>query len=504
MTPLQLPYLHWDTIASTKAYTEFLKQRHNSEITHPHPLPAFEQLAGPFRSYHPRRTLDQYYYSRLEDTSERDNDQVVSKQTMEAPGGATMVMVDQLWLSLWLSIQQSEDIQLGEPSTIVTSFPFTAYARPAEQYCDYYARLDILYKVLGAYGMEIAPDHYPIRTPVRAVDVAAEVLTNTLTGMLSFRENWFLDFLELFREALNNITEHHSNFLRVFVNSISSSTPRISNDRKTEKFHQDLQKEFRLSLEVADIIGELHMLKQLLKTQISALHEAREQIERLPDISDEMRGALGPLHQKILELPSTIRTNYLAQVKGMIEDADRAQKDILNLLDLQQKQDNIDEAHSSNQTALLTAKQAMSAQDQADATDAQSQILFLFTFVTIVFLPLSFLTSYYGMNVRDHNDNQILRNTSYIWKVMGGSSFPITTLFLLGSAAFYVRSKRQAKKNRIEDLADLKKNDALPSGLFKTEDPMYQEIEQRAGEMREEEKGRSLITDHRSSRLRDV
>lgn len=435
---------------------------------------------------------------------------------MEAPGGAIVVMVDQLWLSLWLSIQESEDTQLGEPSTIVTSFPFTAYARPAEQYHDDYSKLDILHKVLGACGMGFMPDYRMIgeRKPMRAVDVAVEVLTNALTGMLSFREDWFLDFLELFREALNNVTEDHGKFLRVFIDSISSSTPHISKYRKTEKFHQDLQKEFRLSLEVADIIGELHMLKQLLKNQITALHEALEQIERLRDISNEIRGTLGPLHQKILELSSTIKTNYLAQVTWMIEDADRAQKDILNLLDLQQKQDNIDEAHSSNQTALLTAKQAISSQDQADATDAQSQILFLFTFVTIVFLPLSFLTSYYGMNVSDHNDDQILRKTSYIWKVMGGSSFPITILLSLGSAAFYVRSKKQAKKNRIEDLADLKKNDNLPSGLFKDGDPMYQEIKQRAKDMRKEIKesrvdsengeGEGAFTDHRSSGSRDV
>lgn len=164
-----------------------------------------------------------------------------------------------------------------------------------------------------------------------------------------------------------------------------------------------------------------------------------------------------------------------------------AKESILNLLDLQQKQDNIDEAHSSNQTALLTAKQAMPSQDQADATDAQSQILFIFTFVTIFFLALSFFTSYYGMNVEDFHGNQMLRKTSYVWKIMGGSSFPIITSLLLGGVVWYVWSKNKAKKERIEDLAELMKNGALPSGLFKEDDSVYQEIKQKAKGIREAE-----------------
>jgi hypothetical protein len=49
-------------------------------------------------SLHPRRSLDQFFYSRLSDTVVRDNDQVVSKRTLWSQGGSKMVMVDQLWL----------------------------------------------------------------------------------------------------------------------------------------------------------------------------------------------------------------------------------------------------------------------------------------------------------------------------------------------------------------------------------------------------------------------
>lgn len=55
---------------------------------------------------HPRRTLDQFYYSSLADTSTRDADQTISKWTgnqvgpegrARAENDSLLIMVDQLW-----------------------------------------------------------------------------------------------------------------------------------------------------------------------------------------------------------------------------------------------------------------------------------------------------------------------------------------------------------------------------------------------------------------------
>lgn len=54
----------------------------------------------------------------------------------------------------------------------------------------------------------------------------------------------------------------------------------------------------------------------------------------------------------------------------------------MDLLDLQQKEETLKEVHYSN-------VQANAARKQADETEAQSQILFLFTIVTIVFVCIS-------------------------------------------------------------------------------------------------------------------
>lgn len=64
------------------------------------------KLSTPEDDRHPRRTLDQFYYPALEDTSERDKDQTVSKWSgkqlpkdgrIQADDQSSMLMVDQLW-----------------------------------------------------------------------------------------------------------------------------------------------------------------------------------------------------------------------------------------------------------------------------------------------------------------------------------------------------------------------------------------------------------------------
>jgi hypothetical protein len=63
---------------------------------------------------HVRRTLDQYYFSTLEETSARDRDQVVYRETRAGRGiqsRARVVMVDQLWL--WILDDSMQESGIG-------------------------------------------------------------------------------------------------------------------------------------------------------------------------------------------------------------------------------------------------------------------------------------------------------------------------------------------------------------------------------------------------------
>jgi membrane protein YqaA with SNARE-associated domain len=63
-------------------------------------------------------------------------------------------------------------------------------------------------------------------------------------------------------------------------------------------------------------------------------------------------------------------------------------------MDLKQKQANVSEARSSRR--------------QAEATARHGRIILLFTVVTIIFLPMSFLATWFGMNAKGINEGSEL------------------------------------------------------------------------------------------------
>ena len=64
-------------------------------------------------------------------------------------------------------------------------------------------------------------------------------------------------------------------------------------------------------------------------------------------------------------------------------------------------------------------------------SDSQNKAILVFTGVTIVFLPLSFFTSYYGMNLHGIVDTE--EGVGYFWKVCGSIGLAIVLLVSLGA-----------------------------------------------------------------------
>lgn len=61
--------------------------------------------------------------------------------------------------------------------------------------------------------------------------------------------------------------------------------------------------------------------------------------------------------------------------------------------------------------------------------DSQNKAILLFTGVTVVFLPLSFFTSYFGMNLQGIVDTS--KSEIYFWKVCGTVGFLIVLFITL-------------------------------------------------------------------------
>jgi len=141
---------------------------------------ALKQPSGNPEKYHPRRSLDQFFYSKLKNTVIRDQDQVVSRQTKASESGPKMLIVDQLWL--WI-------ICAGSSASDPFSFVFTCFPeRPPEMESINHA--DIRKAV-------------PIDSDTTdAVDMFCRIIETTITTMLEFRAEESLEVFELFREAI--------------------------------------------------------------------------------------------------------------------------------------------------------------------------------------------------------------------------------------------------------------------------------------------------------------
>jgi hypothetical protein len=110
----------------------------------------------------------------------------------------------------------------------------------------------------------------------------------------------------------------------------------------------------------------------------------------------------------------------------MDKQAERIYKSITDLLDLKQKHAN--------------AFEARFARDQAAGTARQSQTIMVFTIVTIIFLPLSFIAALFTINIQEFphqpGSDEPSLPMAYVFKFMFGIGFAISIPFIAIALSF--------------------------------------------------------------------
>ena len=155
-------------------------------------------------------------------------------------------------------------------------------------------------------------------------------------------------------------------------------------------------------LELRDIQDELQSLHKLFDQQKETIAQMVEIYQR-PDYVELSKNGLTILREAQDKL-----AEYIHQVDSMIRSAERTRKDFEKLLDLKQRQANVDEARL--------------ARYQADLTSAQSRAVLVFTVFTVIFLPLTFFTGLFGMNINEWSGT--LTNVS--WRTVVEWSIPLS------------------------------------------------------------------------------
>ncbi|OAL53516.1 hypothetical protein IQ07DRAFT_640571 [Pyrenochaeta sp. DS3sAY3a] len=513
---LFLPYLNWDTFGNYKSlravYECYEKKRDFNKLRKSTPREKLERALFPElkseSSLHPRRTLDQFYYSSLSDITTRDADQTVSKWTgtdkrtntnstgqpngdaalpsnthraivqggntaaRNVPGSAgsvasqgdtsvggddspdenggadgdfevegrtfavddsLLVMVDQLWC--WIV----------DDRTVLSFFPSGTVQYTSTGFRDLYS--------------SISSKASKCRNVFDFYSLVAKKATNYF---FNESDRNFTDLVELYRWVVSKKAASQTMCFQEFQRHYTNGNPSAN--------ALDDRTELKLVLEISDIIDELNIMQYLFKQQRDVLQSLIRQLQvhypstPRPDRVHDLQTVSISVHDHAVvsfdihrqadnsfEIESTtaiangidgIARDHVistdekllslqAEIAAIISDADEVRNMLLSLLDLKSKTAGLLEARSSTN---------------------QGRAVMVFTIVTIIFLPLSFFTSYFGQNVSEITGDPKNPTSWHLWRI----ATPITIVVVAVAffMALYIRkpdSRIWGRRRRIED-----------------------------------------------------
>ncbi|KAJ4302959.1 hypothetical protein N0V90_001850 [Kalmusia sp. IMI 367209] len=457
-----MPYLHFETDANRQemqnaiARAQILKEREKNDGAIVKPMlrraETYDEmllrahLVSSTVSLHVRRTLDQFFYHNI-DTRSRDQDQVVyryqTKRMAHQESGVDpkVFMVDQLWM--WV---------LGK-DLIVTAFP-QRWQQPKND------PLNVLDGIIENINSNT-------REPVRSVYDLAMIITSRCSGVFDRHRMGDEDyqFLDMFESSIGEATETETRLFEDFNAASKKASAWLQHHRRPNRFSRQLEAEGRhieqknkrgahshphqhvladpppedtfhddnmgptysplfvdelldigaetdLLTETKDIRDEIAMITKVLKDQRAVLS----------DMETCYTDIYASAHWRQQDLKRRFREQYklidvhVADLERMDQQASRIYESITDLLDLKQKHAN--------------AFEARFARDQAAGTARQSQTIMVFTIVTIIFLPLSFIAAIFTINVREFphlpGGDQPSLPLKYVSKFMFGVGFAIS------------------------------------------------------------------------------
>ncbi|KAI0183039.1 hypothetical protein EV127DRAFT_353590 [Xylaria flabelliformis] len=478
---------------------------------------------------HPRRTLDQAYYWTLKSTKKRDRDQVIYRGTTatrdafhqydednnEWPEHAELnctdcgtcrtnvrkvsrvIMVDQLWM--WIL----------DAKTLITCFP-RRYGANKQDYSGVHKSIRTSLENLGSNQ---------IRTVFELALIVLDECTMTLfdrTKSLDRRPQ----VIDEFSKAIGKITHKQTvAFTRLWRwTDEARKIFRSQGYMNTRGLHiplLDINPEGKLEREIEDIIEELDIMLRISNTHQDIIKSFIEQVENVLDSGGFFRKRFernnpvkaGLNKEKYEKYQSfKLRANesqgrvdsHIKDLESLRKTAKNTADDVLHLLTMKQQQ--------------ASVVQAWQAVKQSDETIKQGRSIMIFTLATIVFLPLSFLTSVFGMNNHEFGDNSWISisagvvlislifafsawNRAWIWSLYSRASTKFTTRTGLYT---YIAQRKQIEEifdetySEVHGLKTEAKRQALAKRIRKKEQTNTKNGSQNLHEAREPGEDRNL------------
>ncbi|KAI1345484.1 hypothetical protein F5Y01DRAFT_320724 [Xylaria sp. FL0043] len=411
---------------------------------------------------HPRRTLDRAYHWSSTKITGRDRDQVVFRATAARPGEwhrfdpyylqweghehhawkdicdlcasnirkvPRLLMVDQLWM--WIL----------DANTVVTCFP----ARYGSNLSD----CSDVYKSVEARCSEE-------KSVTSVFDLALIIIEECSNAMLSFRpiSNERPDVVKAFSEAISDINLNLEQTSRRVWQWMDFAQRKNAYSLTASTFQLlSVQREFEIEVEIKDIREELKMLQKIMENQIMVLQQLIDVSERIlispratevdhsqgashtstraseggtlsKDVAPQASSRRGVLSVASMEAEK-VETYYrfrtradeiLASLRGHAEQLQELDK---NAEEAETKLKDLSELKQNH----LNTVQAWQSAMMNDYGLRQGRSVFAFTIVTIIFLPLSFLSSVFGMNSAEFSEGNTMtlrEQFTYIFTISAG------------------------------------------------------------------------------------
>lgn len=429
-----LPYLHWDTFKNLQKREAIIKRRRQQFQVRPiakdvalgwsMEAKVIWQYLTSDRPVHCRRTLDQYGNPNLRTTSYRDQNQTLYKRTKvgayepltrepqvkhkqwsstgrqsvvadaavndDGDGdaafndeGAKILMVDQLWL--WVL----------DNHTVVTFFASKEKEKNDKGvWREADLRSEIHKDINGDYANQCV-DPY---------EFAALVVFHAIKGLLERTTDRNLQVFRIFDEYISILTESQINSFRQFRDNQRFSTTK----NRSALPYFDNRIELDALLELRDVDDELTIITKLIKEQQVCISDMVTQYRDLQ--ARYNKGGMGM--EFLVEVQQSLNEQS-EQINEMLRNSQTAQVAFKELLDMKQKH------------AIRIS------QEQTERAADSSRSIMVFTIFTIIFSPLSFFASVFGINAREWSGvgtNPSLRN---VFAYMVLMSFAVIVLALL-------------------------------------------------------------------------
>jgi ankyrin repeat protein len=484
---LYMPYLHYE---SAKQYHEMhtaIKQAEMAKTTgkrnwslkrdqSPRRPTCDEMLLNGYNSQkdlYIRRTLNQFLYPNVATTS-REPDQVVYKYQRNT-GNAMyhdidpkIFMVDQLWM--WV---------LGE-KLVITAFP-QRWQQPKND------PLDVFDAVIEGVNARARTHNMPVRTVFDLALLITQQCSTVFRDRSGFHEYQLLD---MFDQSIGIAVAKESRLFDDFNNASAEATQWL------HFYHQ--QNQFSHETAADDAIMEQErapglFFDRLLEisaeiNQMNELRHIRKELGIVASIFEEQHNVMVNFESAVTKLYGRyqLRDVFREQIHSIdqqIKDLERLDKkteriykSITELLDLKQKHAN--------------ALGVRFARDQASELAGQRPTL-VFTIVTIVFLPLSFVATLFTVNIRElprePGDSEPSLPLSFVLKYLLGIGFGISIPLIVVVLSFnLIKDVVRKMKHRLTEFFTRERSNskALNVSYTRNDDRLEQALDTESTSLR--------------------